>query len=395
MWRERQQIMSRLANDNKVIYVEPERDSHKSYGSSLWHNMSHLPALRARSISDNLVVYSGPPGLPYAATALPAGLLKFTSPTVASINSASMLLHIRRILAKEGVSEFILWSFGPFFVDLVGKLGEKMCCYYVYDEIAEFKRNVRHKDFLEKRDRDMTKKADVVFASSRAQYEKRLPLNSNTYLTPHGVDFDHYHKALDPKTTIPEDIATINKPIVGYIGTLSLNLDAELLIQISEALPDWNVVLVGPDNFPRKGAYERLKNRNNVHLLGFKDVSLIPGYLKAFDVAILPYQIVGHTRYAYPCKLHEYLASGKPVVAFPLPELIAFQDVIELARSPDEFVRQIKNVRVNDASEKTKKRIAVARQNTWDHRVSLMSDVMDKRLSFESKSGKVREPAVT
>lgn len=393
MWRERQQIMSRLARDNRILFVEPERDSYKSYVNSLWCNLRHLPSLKAESVSTNLTVYCGSPSLPYAATTLPTSLLRITSPIVAAINCRSMYFHLRRILAKERVAAPILWLFEPRYVGLVGKLGEKMVCYYVYDEIAEFRRNVRHKEFIERCDQAMTRKADVVFASSRSQGEKRRPLNPNTYFTPHGVDFDHYRKALDPNTPIPEDVAAIKRPIVGYIGSLSGNIDGELLLQVAQTMPKWNVVLVGPNGFPRQGAYDGLKAQANVHFLGRKHVSLIPGSLKAFDVAIMPYRIMEHTKYAYPCKLHEYLASGKPVVATPLPELVPFQDVIELAPSPSEFVQRIREALVNDSPDKIEKRLCVARQNTWDQRVATMKDAIDSLLSLKYEGCVTQEPA--
>jgi len=385
MWRERQQIMSRLSRDNRVLYIEPERDPDISYVNSLWSSVRNLPVLKPHSLSENLVIYSGPPSLPYAATALPPAVLKYTSPAIRTINCFSMIIHARRILGRENVETPVLFFFGPYYRNLVGHLGEKLVCYYVYDEIAEFPRNAGHREFVAKQEAMMTELADVVFASSRSQYNRRSKLNERTYFTPHGVDFDHYSTALSADTPIPEDIAGISTPIAGYIGTLDENLDADLLDRISRDLPEWSLVLVGPDGFPKEGSYDQLKQRENVHLLGRKDVGLIPGYLKAFDVAILPYQIIGQTKYAYPCKIHEYLASGKPVVAYPLPELLVFRDVIALADSPDQFVRHIRQAGHEDNPRKIEERLTIARSNTWDQRVDIMREAMDSFLSSGSR----------
>ncbi len=383
MWRERQQIMSRLSRDNRVLYIEPERDPDLSYLSSLLNNLRNLHALECRRLSENLVIYPGPPSLPYAATSLPRGILKYTSPAITAVNCFSMLIHTSRILNREKVEAPVLWFFGPYYRDLVGRLGEKLVCYYVYDEIAEFPRNARHREFVAQREVEMTRLADIVFASSRSQFNRRSRFNRRTYFTPHGVDLEHYGSAMSFETPIPEDIAGIRPPIAGYIGTLSRNLDADLLCRISRDLPEWSLVLVGPDEFPREESYEQLRRRENVHLLGRKDVGLIPGYLKAFDVAILPYRIIGHTRYAYPCKVHEYLASGTPVVAYPLPELLAFRDVIVLADSPGRFVAKIKAAVREDDLRKIDERLGVARQNTWDQRVDVMKAAMESFLSSE------------
>jgi len=387
MWRERQQIMSRLARDNRVIFVEPGRNEHKSYMDSLMDNVRNLPELGARHETENLVIYSGPPSLPLAARVLPADLMRITSPIVTSINSWSMQVHIKRIMWREGIRDPILWFFGPSCVELAGNLGEKLLCYYVYDEIAEFERNARYKKFLVRRDQTITKKADVVFASSRAQYERRNLLNPNTYFTPHGVDFDFYNSVLDSDTPVADDVARIRKPVIGYIGCLSENLDARILLGIAEKRPDWNLVLIGPDEFPDEEVYVNLKKRPNIHFSGMKDVSVIPHYLKTFDVAILPYRIIGHTKYAYPCKLHEYLASGKPIVAFPLPEILAFKEVIEVASSPREFIDKIENLLAGEDPGNIHKRLDVARQNTWDQRVSIIRKAIDSTLFIKHGNG--------
>jgi glycosyltransferase involved in cell wall biosynthesis len=45
----------------------------------------------------------------------------------------------------------------------------------------------------------------------------------------------------------------------------------------------------------------------------------IPAYLAAADVPLLPFHTVPATRHIVPIKLYEYMASGKPVIAAPLP----------------------------------------------------------------------------
>jgi glycosyltransferase involved in cell wall biosynthesis len=45
----------------------------------------------------------------------------------------------------------------------------------------------------------------------------------------------------------------------------------------------------------------------------------IPGLLAAADVCLLPFNTVPATEHIVPIKLYEYMASGRPVVASPLP----------------------------------------------------------------------------
>ena len=68
----------------------------------------------------------------------------------------------------------------------------------------------------------------------------------------------------------------------------------------------------------------RLRSLENVHFLGGKPVDALPGYLKALDVALIPYKLNELTRNIFPLKLYEYLAAGLPIVAAALPELEPF-----------------------------------------------------------------------
>jgi glycosyltransferase involved in cell wall biosynthesis len=45
----------------------------------------------------------------------------------------------------------------------------------------------------------------------------------------------------------------------------------------------------------------------------------IPSLLSAADVCLLPFQTVPATEHIVPIKLYEYMASGRPVIASPLP----------------------------------------------------------------------------
>jgi glycosyltransferase involved in cell wall biosynthesis len=45
----------------------------------------------------------------------------------------------------------------------------------------------------------------------------------------------------------------------------------------------------------------------------------------------------GYTKFIYPMKLHEYLATGRPVVGTPIRSLMDFGHVVRLASTPAEW----------------------------------------------------------
>jgi glycosyltransferase involved in cell wall biosynthesis len=85
-------------------------------------------------------------------------------------------------------------------------------------------------------------------------------------------------------------------------------------------------------------------------------------------VCLLCYKINGYTKFIYPLKLHEYLASGRPVVGSPIRSLLEFSDVIALARTVEEWSEAMTISLASQASAPTQieARQRVARQYDWE-----------------------------
>ena len=47
------------------------------------------------------------------------------------------------------------------------------------------------------------------------------------------------------------------------------------------------------------------------------------------------------TRSIYPLKLHEYMATGKPVVATAIPAVDGFRNLMYVAANENQFVEQV------------------------------------------------------
>ena len=59
----------------------------------------------------------------------------------------------------------------------------------------------------------------------------------------------------------------------------------------------------------------------NVHLAGPVPYKDAPAFVRGLDVGLIPYRVGGRVDYVHPKKCYEYLATGIPVVATPLPAL--------------------------------------------------------------------------
>lgn len=381
IWRDSQQIMSRLAPANRVLFFEGGRDATRPLLSEMWRNLPNLYRLDYEEVSKNIFAIPIPPALPHARRHLPRPVLQVTIPAVTRINAGLLVRHIRRAMRAFEVSAPILWLYNPYHAGLPGHFGEKLVCYFNQDEHADMSPNKRVSTLVRGLDHKMCSKADVIFATSREQVERRRALNPSTYFVPNGVDFDLFHRALDPDLALPDDIRSIPRPIIGFAGWLGYHIDVDLLITIAQAYPQCSLVLVGPDELPCDASRRQLGQLPNVHFLGLKERTQLPDYLKAFDVALMPYALRGHIYAAYPLKLHEYLAAGRATVASDLPELRPFRDVIRIGSTYDEIITHIGDVMQAYDAATVEARVAVARENTWDQRVATLHTILDERLA--------------
>ena len=86
---------------------------------------------------------------------------------------------------------------------------------------------------------------DCVFAVNEALAEAERPFNPETHVAPHGVDREHFKKALSEDTAVPSDLARLPAPVLGFYGTIADWVDVGLLAQVAQLRPDWTLVLIG------------------------------------------------------------------------------------------------------------------------------------------------------
>jgi glycosyltransferase involved in cell wall biosynthesis len=146
-----------------------------------------------------------------------------------------------------------------------------------------------------------------------------------------------------------------------------------LIYKLANRHPEFSFVLVGPEGNLGSGAkdFKRLQKMPNVYLLGSKQVEVLPGYIQHFDVCMLCYLVNDYTKYIFPLKINEYLATGKPVVGVPIRSLQMFKNVIRLANTVEEWSSAIKYslAPVENTSHKMSERKKTAMKYDWDNQV--------------------------
>lgn len=106
----------------------------------------------------------------------------------------------------------------------------------------------------------------------------------------------------------------------------------------------------------------------NVDYRGEVSHGRLPEALAGVDAFVLPYNTNDLTRAISPAKTYECLATGRPVVASPLPALEDLPGHVYLADGPEGFVGALRDLPETETDEKRRARARIAQENSWDVR---------------------------
>lgn len=280
-----------------------------------------------------------------------------------SLNRALLTIGLRRQMKKIGMNRPQFWSFLPNLDYLVGRLGESVSVYYCVDDWPQLKG--QHDERIAALERKLVEKVDVRFATSHLLAEARRRYNPATVVAAHGVNHAHFAKALSADTPVPENVASLPHPVIGFFGGIHDRLDLDLLAAIARSHPQWSLVLIG------KVATDLSRVRlPNVHVLGPRPYQSLPGYCKAFDVGLMPYVDSEWIRHSSPIKLREYLSAGLPAVSTDVPEVRRYSSLVYVAQDAPEFIRFIEQALREDSPGKHRARSEAMRGETWEAKMA-------------------------
>ncbi len=305
----------------------------------------------------------------------PLAIPAYRSAAIRNFNQKFLISQVKGAMKKLDFQKPINMVFNPAAGLLAGKLGEESLIYYCVDEYTAFTGASKG---LKEIEEDLFRKADLVIVSAEKLLESKAKFNKKTFLIRHGVDFSHFRKALDVETKIPDEIAKLPKPIIGFHGLLADWIDYDLIAKIAAHFENGSVVLIGKTTVDAEKVIGKVQNLPNVHLLGRKPYADLPNYCKGFDVAINPFAINDLTLAANPLKVREYLAAGLEVVSTAIPE-VEIMNMCRIGRTPEEFISEIEKALENPRS-KTEISEAI-RAESWEARIDELRKIIARNES--------------
>lgn len=358
-WMNRQQILSRLAADGATVL----------YSTGQWFSWDRRrPEWRAAPAFGGLERADG-----VWIDRAPRWLVRV--PRLPRLDRLSIELEarrLRRLMTRHGHERFTLYVFHPDFQPYVEALRPERLVYHAYDL---FELMPDWTPELARREQWLLARADLRIASSevtakRLEQTGRMPVRT----LPNAADTTTFREAANHPP--PADLEVVPRPRITYIGSINNKVDLGLIAELARRRPDWHFLLIGQvSTLDAEGAeaLDHCRTLGNVHELGPKSHTQIATYVAHIDVGLIPYRIRPDlwTTASSPLKLYEYLAADRPVVSIDTPATHAFNGVVSLARSPDEWEAAIGDA-LATGGPGPERRLAVAAENDWSARVATL-----------------------
>jgi glycosyltransferase involved in cell wall biosynthesis len=358
VWQRPQQLLSRLAERNRVLFVE--EPIYLDDISSARLDLS-IPMDRVHR----------------AVPMLPGTLRGEYDESIVTIRQL-----VRRAIAADGslggmFARPIQWFYTPMPAPaMIGAFGERAVVYDCMDELSKFRFAPSE---LVDRERYLMSSADVLFAGGFKLSQSKAKYHGNVHFFGCGVDVAHFATARSADVQVPREIAGLTRPVIGYYGVIDERIDYELLGTIAASLPDVELVMVGP---VVKVDPSELPQGRNIHWLGQRQYAELPAHVKGFDVCLMPFALNEATEYINPTKTLEYMAAGKPIVSTAVSDVVHnFTPVVAVASSHTEFVAAVREAIDSPSAELISRGLEQARSNSWESIVARMERIIRDAIS--------------
>jgi UDP-galactopyranose mutase len=352
VWQRPQQVMSRLAQDRQLFFVEepllrPEAP----------------PAAEAtlEVRQDGKVTVARP-------------VCRDPGPGGGPVLDAMFARLVADLVRTRRLREVTAWVYTPMLLPALSGISPGLVVYDAMDELSLFRGAPAE---LLPRERQLLEQADLVFTGGISLGRAKARLHDHVYAFPSGVEVEHYQRALSPRTRVPRDLATIRGPRAGFFGVIDERLDLDLLDGLAAARPEVQLVLLGP---VKKIDDADLPRRPNLHYLGQKQYRDLPAYVKGFDVCLMPFALNEATRYISPTKTLEYMAAHKPIVSTPVADVVGqYGSAVQIAGDVNAFSTAI-DTALRETPAEREARVARERRllarSTWESIVARMDERM-------------------
>lgn len=304
------------------------------------------------------------PGEPLVLT--PVFLPFGRSAAVRTVNRISTIATLRRTMERLAFRDPVVITTLPNTAGIVNRLGASAVIYYCVDDVTLWPG--AHGGLARALEQELLEQVDLVVATSEKLRRTRRNGRRPTRLLTHGVDLDHFRVPAPPPGS---------PPVATYYGLIDERCDRQLLAAVARANPELKVRVIGTwrvDEGPLAGL-------QNVEKMGPVSYDVLPSRIADAKVLLLPYVVDELAQSINPLKLKEYLATGRPVVATPLPEVTRLGGFVRVAEG-ESFVRAVADAAAHGPAPDPAREAYLAGES-WDAKAEELSCSIESVLAGE------------
>ncbi|MCH7332369.1 glycosyltransferase [Acinetobacter modestus] len=184
----------------------------------------------------------------------------------------------------------------------------------------------------------LIKKSDYNFFASRI-LAKEINQDKPYHILPNGVDYKRF-KIINKSLARSFYNIGIKELIIGYIGSIERTRGIEDLIDAIVILRKQNIninILIAGKNTDNLNL-----DYDFIHNLGNLEFAKIPDVISICDILAIPYRHSNQINYGTSCKIAEYIAMKKPIVATKSANLLEdFPNYIDVL--PENYLAECHN----------------------------------------------------
>ena len=367
-WQRPQQLLTRLARNYRVIFVEAPLTTHQD---------AYLECTRVAQGVDVLVPHT---------RCEPCGFHADQFPELARL--------LARFMREHAIDEPLVSLDTPAALPLVRALNPRGVVYDCHDDAAARSTD----DALQRHEAQLMRIADVVIAGGPSLYESHRARHPNVHCIANAVDGAHFAPPLPADRSIEAVSAraihaAIPNPRLGFFGVIDERVDLGLVARVADLRPDWQIVMAGPLRGIDPAALPR---RGNLMWLGAQTYSILPHLQAHWDLCLLPFKVDACAHRAAPIEALEYLAGQKSVVSTPVHDVVALHGhIVRLADGAHAFVEACRAAMCERGPLRRQRRIdalIAVHSCTWDRAADRVHKLLVE-FAHEPASGLARTPA--
>ncbi|MDB5140867.1 MAG: glycosyl transferase [Mucilaginibacter sp.] len=294
----------------------------------------------------------------------------------ANENRAALKRLFDKFMENKNLADHVFWYYTPMALEFSRKYNPELTVFDCMDELSAFKFAPEELKTLEK---ELLKKADIVFTGGYSIYEAKKNQHANIYPFPSSIEKEHFAKArgLEKKEN--------GKIKLGFYGVIDERFDIDLIKGIADARPEWEIILIGP---VVKIDPVTLPKNKNIYYLGSKTYQELPEQLATWDIALIPFLLNESTRFISPTKTPEYLAAAKPVISTPIRDVVnpyGKNKLVHIGSNASDFIEAAEKELRNRQKDKWLNQVdAFLALNSWDKTSNQMLDLMKDTVKGKS-----------